>query len=98
MAAFIITSGVNNEQKRLALYELCSNVWCCCVGCCHLSDADYYMVVNMKINHTLLRLAQIKARIARKNGDGAKWMEANEEMKAAAGMPWHRRNSLCGER
>lgn len=46
----------------------------------------------MKINHTLLRLAQIKARIARKNGDGAKWMEANEEMKAAAGMPWYRRN------
>lgn len=48
----------------------------------------------MKINHTLLRLAQIKARIARKNGDGAKWMEANEEMKAAAGMPWYRRQSI----
>ena len=94
MAAFFITSGVNNEQKRFALYELCSNVWCCCVDCCHLSDADYYMVVNMKINHTLLRLAQIKARIARKNGDGAKWMEANEEMKAAAGMPWYRRQSI----
>ncbi|HCC2037019.1 TPA: host cell division inhibitory peptide Kil [Klebsiella pneumoniae] len=56
------------------------------------------MVMNMKIDHTLLRLAQIKARIARKNGDGAKWMEANEEMKAAAGMPWYRKNSLCGER
>nr|WP_232415792.1 host cell division inhibitory peptide Kil [Klebsiella oxytoca] len=51
------------------------------------------MVVNMKINHTLLRLAQIKARIARKNGDGAKWMEANEEMKVAAGMPWYRRGN-----
>lgn len=52
-----------------------------------------YMVLKMKINHTLLRLAQIKARIARKNGDGAKWMEANEEMKAAAGMPWYRRGN-----
>ncbi|HCC2947457.1 TPA: host cell division inhibitory peptide Kil [Klebsiella pneumoniae] len=51
------------------------------------------MVMNMKIDHTLLRLAQIKARIARKNGDGAKWMEANEEMKAAAGMPWYRREN-----
>lgn len=51
------------------------------------------MVLKMKINHTLLKLAQIKARIARKNGDGAKWMEANEEMKAAAGMPWHRRGN-----
>ncbi|HCR1140781.1 TPA: host cell division inhibitory peptide Kil [Klebsiella aerogenes] len=51
------------------------------------------MVLKMKINHTLLKLAQIKARIARKNGDGAKWMEANEEMKAAAGMPWYRGNS-----
>ncbi|MEA4701097.1 host cell division inhibitory peptide Kil [Klebsiella pneumoniae] len=51
------------------------------------------MVVVMKIDHTLLRLAQIKARIARKNGDGAKWMEANEEMKIAAGMPWYRRGN-----
>ncbi|HGY1466826.1 TPA: host cell division inhibitory peptide Kil [Klebsiella aerogenes] len=54
------------------------------------------MVLKMKINHTLLKLAQIKARIARKNGDGDKWMEANEEMKAAAGMPWYRRNSWNG--
>lgn len=47
----------------------------------------------MTINHPLLRLAQQKARDARQNGDGAKWMEANEEMKRAAGMPWYRGNS-----
>ena len=48
---------------------------------------------SMTINHPLLRLAQQKARDARQNGDGAKWMEANEEMKRAAGMPWYRGNS-----
>jgi len=50
----------------------------------------------MKINHVLLRMAQHKARKARECGDGAKWMEANEEMKKAAGMPWYRRNSWTG--
>ncbi|HBQ3996100.1 TPA: host cell division inhibitory peptide Kil [Klebsiella pneumoniae] len=49
------------------------------------------MVMNMKIDHTLLRLAQIKARIARKNGDGALWMSAYDDMKAAIGYPWFRR-------
>ncbi|MFG6654973.1 host cell division inhibitory peptide Kil [Scandinavium sp. M-37] len=44
----------------------------------------------MTINHPLLRKAQEKARTARQNRDGAKWMEANEEMKKAAGMPWYR--------
>ncbi|MCK1065036.1 host cell division inhibitory peptide Kil [Pluralibacter gergoviae] len=48
------------------------------------------MVVIMKINHEKLKLAQRKARIARLLGDGLKWMEANEEMKRAAGMPWYR--------
>ncbi|EPY8428811.1 host cell division inhibitory peptide Kil [Citrobacter youngae] len=47
----------------------------------------------MTINHKLLVQAQQKARAARQNGDGAKWMEANEEMKRAAGMPWYRGNS-----
>ncbi|MFP8442197.1 host cell division inhibitory peptide Kil [Citrobacter braakii] len=47
----------------------------------------------MTINHKLLIQAQQKARAARQNGDGAKWMEANEEMKRAAGMPWYRGNS-----
>ena len=46
----------------------------------------------MTINHKLLIQAQQKARAARQNGDGAKWMEANEEMKKAAGMPWYRGN------
>ena len=36
MAAFFITSGVNNEQKRLAFYEHCScsmrvNLERCCL-------------------------------------------------------------------
>ena len=48
------------------------------------------MVVIMKINHEKLKLAQRKARLARLMGDGLKWMEANEEMKIAAGMPWYR--------
>uniref|UniRef100_UPI0031FDBA4C host cell division inhibitory peptide Kil n=1 Tax=Citrobacter freundii TaxID=546 RepID=UPI0031FDBA4C len=48
----------------------------------------------MTINHKLLIQAQQKARAARKNGDGAKWMEANEEMKKAAGMPWYRGQSI----
>ncbi|QLS34828.1 host cell division inhibitory peptide Kil [Citrobacter sp. RHBSTW-00903] len=48
----------------------------------------------MTINHKLLIQAQQKARAARQNGDGAKWMEANEEMKRAAGMPWYRGQSI----
>ena len=48
----------------------------------------------MTINHKLLIQAQQKARAARQNGDGAKWMEANEEMKRAAGMPWYRGNVM----
>lgn len=48
------------------------------------------MVDVMKINHEKLKLAQRKARLARLLGDGLKWMEANEEMKIAAGMPWYR--------
>ena len=47
----------------------------------------------MTINHQLLRMAQQKARDAREQRNGAKWMEANEEMKKAAGMPWYRCNS-----
>lgn len=47
----------------------------------------------MTINHQLLRMAQQKARDAREQRNGAKWMEANEEMKKAAGMPWYRGNS-----
>ncbi|ENQ9598357.1 host cell division inhibitory peptide Kil [Enterobacter hormaechei] len=47
----------------------------------------------MTINHQLLRMAQQKARDAREQRNGAKWMEANEEMKRAAGMPWYRGNS-----
>ena len=47
----------------------------------------------MTINHPLLRLAQQKTRDAREQRNGAKWMEANEEMKRAAGMPWYRGNS-----
>lgn len=47
----------------------------------------------MKINHQLLRMAQQKARDAKAQRNGAKWMEANEEMKKAAGMPWYRGNS-----
>lgn len=50
----------------------------------------------MTINHKLLVQAQQKARTARQNGDGAKWMEANEEMKKAAGMPWYRDNVAGG--
>lgn len=44
----------------------------------------------MTINHHMLREAQKKARDARAQRNGAKWMEANEEMKKAAGMPWYR--------
>lgn len=47
----------------------------------------------MTINHQLLRMAQQKARDAREQRNGVKWMEANEEMKRAAGMPWYRGNS-----
>ena len=47
----------------------------------------------MTINHQLLRMAQKKARDAKAQRNGAKWMEANEEMKRAAGMPWYRGNS-----
>lgn len=47
----------------------------------------------MTINHHLLRMAQQKARDAKAQRNGAKWMEANEEMKRAAGMPWYRGNS-----
>ncbi|EED3074859.1 host cell division inhibitory peptide Kil [Salmonella enterica subsp. enterica serovar Enteritidis] len=47
----------------------------------------------MTINHQLLRMAQKKARDAKSQRNGAKWMEANEEMKRAAGMPWYRGNS-----
>ncbi|MEB4673211.1 host cell division inhibitory peptide Kil [Enterobacteriaceae bacterium G50] len=47
----------------------------------------------MTINHHMLRAAQKKARDARAQRNGAKWMEANEEMKKAAGMPWYRGNS-----
>ena len=46
----------------------------------------------MTINHQLLRQAQQKARDAREQRNGLKWMEANEEMKRAAGMPWYRGN------
>jgi len=46
----------------------------------------------MTINHQLLRQAQQKARDAREQRNGLKWMEANEEMKKAAGMPWYRGN------
>ncbi len=47
----------------------------------------------MTINHQLLRMAQQKARDAIEQRNGNKWMEANEEMKRAAGMPWYRGNS-----
>lgn len=47
----------------------------------------------MTINHQLLRQAQQKARDAREQRNGLKWMEANEEMKRAAGMPWYHGNS-----
>lgn len=47
----------------------------------------------MTINHELLRQAQQKARDAREQRNGVKWMEANEEMKRAAGMPWYRGNA-----
>lgn len=47
----------------------------------------------MTINHQLLRIAQQKARDAIAQRNGIKWMEANEEMKKAAGMPWYRGNS-----
>lgn len=46
------------------------------------------------INHNMLRAAQNKALIARFIGDSAMWMEANEEMKKAAGMPWYRGNVM----
>ncbi|HCL6635824.1 TPA: host cell division inhibitory peptide Kil [Citrobacter freundii] len=48
----------------------------------------------MTINHQLLRMAQKKARDAKAQRNGAKWMEANEEMKKAAGMPWYRGNLM----
>lgn len=48
------------------------------------------------INHNMLRAAQNKALIARFIGDSVMWMEANEEMKKAAGMPWYRGNVAGG--
>ncbi|MBZ1846731.1 host cell division inhibitory peptide Kil [Klebsiella pneumoniae] len=48
------------------------------------------MVLSM-INHNLLRAAQSKAAIARFIGDGALWMSAYDDMKAAIGYPWFRR-------
>lgn len=42
------------------------------------------------INHLALRAAQNKAVIARFIGDGAMWMQANAEMKAACGYPLYR--------
>ncbi|HBU7484761.1 TPA: host cell division inhibitory peptide Kil [Klebsiella oxytoca] len=50
------------------------------------------MVLKM-INHNLLRAAQSKAAIARYLQDGKMWMAAYEEMKAAIGYPWHRKNA-----
>lgn len=44
------------------------------------------------INHNLMRAAQSKAAIAIFLRDGNMWIEATEQMKAAAGMPWYRRN------
>lgn len=44
----------------------------------------------MTINNQLLRLAQQKVRDAKAQRNGAKRMEANEEMNRAAGMPWYR--------
>ena len=66
---------------------MCSYLLCVLADGC----SNYLrMVVIMKINHEKLKLAQRKARLARLLGDGLKWMEANEEMKRAAGMPWYR--------
>lgn len=45
------------------------------------------------INHHLLRAAQSKAAIALFIGDGAMWMAAYDEMKAAIGYPWHRKTA-----
>lgn len=39
-----------------------------------------------------LKAAQNKAVIARGIGDGAMWMSAYNDMKAAIGYPWHRRS------
>ncbi|MEG6079930.1 host cell division inhibitory peptide Kil [Enterobacter hormaechei] len=51
----------------------------------------------MTINHQLLRLAQQKARDAKAQRNGAKWMEANEEMKKAAGMPWYQGRQISAQ-
>ncbi|HEL8054228.1 TPA: host cell division inhibitory peptide Kil [Escherichia coli] len=42
-------------------------------------------------NHEKLRAAQEKAVRAFRMHDGKMWMEANEDMKRAVGMPWYRR-------
>ncbi|EPY6812512.1 MULTISPECIES: host cell division inhibitory peptide Kil [Klebsiella pneumoniae complex] len=47
---------------------------------------------NIKpIDQYLLQVAQSKAAIARYIGDGALWMSAYDDMKAAIGYPWFRR-------
>lgn len=50
-------------------------------------------MVMVMINHNLLRAAQSKAAIALFLMDGNMWLEAVEQMKAAAGMPWYRRGN-----
>lgn len=47
---------------------------------------------QITINHQKLRAAQNKAVIARFIGDSSMWIKANEEMKSAINLPWHRRN------
>lgn len=42
------------------------------------------------INHHALRAAQTKAVIARFIGDGAMWLSAQSDLKAAIGLPWHK--------
>lgn len=65
------------------------NGWRCFMVCSGLSH--HQRIAAAMINHRLLRAAQNKAVIARYLQDGAMWLAANEQMKAAAGMPWYRR-------
>ncbi|HBA6601597.1 TPA: host cell division inhibitory peptide Kil [Escherichia coli] len=48
---------------------------------------------EIAINHQMLRAAQNKAVIAIFLRDGDMWLAANQQMKAAAGMPWYRRGN-----
>lgn len=47
---------------------------------------------NSTINHGALKAAQSKAVIARYLGNAQMWLQANEQMKSAVGMPWYRKS------